>query len=192
MSQKKDRMYRGELPLFNGPSFEITETIFNFPNKVFHIRGLAKENRLSTTSVIRTINELKKYDIVKIEETSLTTNIRANLESEMYTFYKRIINLYRLERYAIIAALKKTFNPETIVVFGSYAKGEDIEESDIDLMVITPGKDDKDVRDFLKECEENFNRKINLYVLPSLEKSSNEFKNAVANGIVLYGYLKVI
>jgi hypothetical protein len=40
--------------------------------------------------------------------------------------------------------------------------------------------------------EKYFNRKINIHNLPSLEKSEKVFKNAVANGIVLHGYLKVI
>ena len=36
------------------------------------------------------------------------------------------------------------------------------------------------------------NAKIDIKVLNSLKESSAEYKNAVANGIVLYGYLKVL
>ena len=69
-------------------------------------------------------------------------------------------------------------------MFGSFAKGEDIEESDLDILILTSRK--ADISNFLQACEKEFNRKINLHILPSLEKSSYTFKNAVANGIVLH------
>jgi predicted nucleotidyltransferase/predicted transcriptional regulator len=197
MSQKKDsnqREFIGNIPSLNGPNYEIIGLIFDYPNKTFHIRQIAKETKLSTTTVTRTIKELSKFNIITIEETDLTTNIKANLESNNYTFYKRVINLYRIERYSILNALIEAYNPEAIVLFGSFARGEDIEESDIDILVITNTEKNKDVGDFLGNYEQLglFNRKFNLQILPSLKNSSKEFKNAVANGIVLHGYLKVV
>jgi predicted nucleotidyltransferase len=37
--------------------------------------------------------------------------------------------------------LKKSYNAEKIILFGSYARGEETEDSDIDLLVIAPGKE---------------------------------------------------
>jgi predicted nucleotidyltransferase len=189
MSQKKDR---SKILFFRESSFKVAELIFNYPNKTFHIRKLAKETKQSTTAVISAIKDLNKFKIVSLNKTDLTTNIKADTGSDAYGFYKKIFNLYRLERYLIIDNLKETFQAETIVLFGSFAKGEDIEESDIDILIITNRKGNEDIGDFLGVCEKELNRKINLHILPSLEKSSNEFKNAIANGVVLYGYLKVI
>ena len=107
-----------------------------------------------------------------------------------------IYNLHELFKNNIIDLFKVHFhNPECIVLFGSFAKGEDIEESDIDILLVSSLKEPKYkelYNKFMKSIEKEFNRKINLHILPSLEKSEKEFKNAVANGIVLYGYLKVI
>ena len=154
---------------------------------------LEKETGFSTTAVIDAIEELKKYNIITIEETPLTTNIKANLDSEAYRFYKLVFNLYRLKRYLFVDKLVEIFNnPEAIVLFGSFAKGEDIEESDIDILVISSQKNNENLEDFANLFEKELNRKINIHILPSLAKSSNEFKNAVANGIVLHGYLKII
>lgn len=189
MSQKKDRE---KILFFRESSFKVAELIFNYPNKTFHIRKLAKETKQSTTAVVSAIRDLNKFKIVKLDKTDLTTNIRADTESDAYRFYKKIFNIYRLERYTIIEKLKETFQSETIVLFGSFAKGEDIEESDIDILVITNQKEKESISDFLDICEKTLNRKINLHILPSLENSSKEFRNAVANGIVLHGYLKVL
>lgn len=154
---------------------------------------LEKETGFSTTAVIDSINKLKEYGIVIIDETPLTTNVRANLESEAYRFYKLVFNLYRLKRYLFVDRLVEIFNnPEAIVLFGSFAKGEDVEESDIDILIISPNKNQENLEDFVNAFEKELNRKINIHILLSLDKSSAEFKNAVANGIVLYGYIKVI
>lgn len=185
MSQKKDKT---KILFFRESVFKVAEMIFNRPNAVFHIRGLAKETGVSTTGVVYAVEELKKYDIITVEKTTITTNIRANLESEVYRFYKKILNLYRLERYLLIQTLRDAYRAKTIVLFGSFSKGEDIEGSDIDILVLTNYKETIDLTVYGKML----NRSINLHILKSLEKSSSEFKNAVANGIVLYGYLKVV
>ena len=190
MSQKKDK---SRILFFRESVFKVAELIFNNPNKTFHIRMLEKETGFSTTAVIDAIEELKKYDIITIEETPLTTNIKANLDSEAYRFYKLVFNLYRLKRYLFVDRLVEIFNnPEAIVLFGSFAKGEDIEESDIDILVISSQKNNENLEDFANLFKKELNRKINIHILPSLAKSSNEFKNAVANGIVLHGYLKIL
>ncbi len=173
--------------LFKEPVFKIANTLFGKPQTTFHLRGLAKETGLSTTAVSHALERLKQA--VVIEKTAITTNVKANLESETYRHYKRIFNLSALQDSGFLAILQRC-NPKTIVLFGSYAKGEDVETSDIDLLVITNSKGIPGLN--LNEYERKLQRVINLTFLPSLEKSSSEFKNAVANGIVLQGYLTLL
>ncbi len=87
--------------------------------------------------------------------------------------------------------IKMFHNPQAIVFFGSFARGEDIEKSDIDILIITPNKHLLNKEEIIS-YEKEFNRTINIHILPTLEKSERAFKNAVANGIVLHGYLKVV
>ncbi len=190
MSQKKDKR---KVLFFRESTFRVAKLIFDNPNRIFHIRLLDKETGFSTTAITQSVKELQDFRIIKVEKTPLTTNIQADLDSEAYRFYKIVFNLYRLKRYLFVDTLVALFdNPEAIVLFGSFAKGEDIEESDIDLLIITKQKEKEDISGFVSKCEKELNRKVNLHILPSLEKSSTEFKNAVANGIVLHGYLKVL
>lgn len=190
MLQKKDKK---KILFFRESVFKIARLIFNWPNKTFHIRMLEKETEFSTTAVIDSINELKRYNIITIEKTPLTTNIKADLNSEAYRFYKKIFNLYRLERYSFVDNLITTLNnPEAIILFGSFARGEDVEKSDVDILIISKNKTVPLNKKLINLTEKELNRKINIHILNSLEKSSIEFKNSVANGIVLYGYLKVI
>ncbi|MBI2548399.1 nucleotidyltransferase domain-containing protein [Candidatus Woesearchaeota archaeon] len=178
---------------FKESSFNVAGLIFTYPNKSFHIRMLEKETGFSTTAITRVIDEFRVHQIITIEKTPLTTNIQANVESPTYYSYKRIFNLYQLEREGIVATLIDLFKPKVIVLFGSYARGEDGEKSDVDLLIITPyPKRSGDTGRFLERGEKTLKRKINLHILTSLNNSSTEFKNALANGIVLQGYLKVV
>jgi len=183
MLQKKDGC---GLPFFKESSFKVAKLIFDNPNTTFHLRKIAKTAGLSTTAALSALKEMHKSNMIQINKTSLTMNVQANTDSETYASYKRIFNLYRIEHSDLIPALKEAYKPETIVLFGSFAKGEDAEESDIDILLITQRKTTNMT---LERFEKELQRSINLHILSSLNTS--EFKNATANGIVLHGYLKV-
>jgi predicted nucleotidyltransferase len=190
MSQKK---YESSL-LFKRSLYYVAEQVFKHPSKTFHIRMLQKETGLSTTAVIAAVKELEKCGIVKIEKTTLTTNIKADIESDVYREHKRIFNMYLLERYHFTQQVKESYNPSAIVLFGSFSRGEDIEKSDVDVLIITKNKPlaPQAMQAYFTGLERSINRVINLHALKDLDGSSTEFRNNVANGIVLYGYLKVV
>ena len=97
---------------------------------------------------------------------------------------KRSHNFESLFKSGLIAYLKDRYEePKAIVVFGSYADGTDTSESDIDIAVISKGKEID-----LKKFEKKLCRKINLLILDRVPK---KFKNSLANGIVLDGYLRL-
>ncbi len=52
------------------------------------------------------------------------------------------MNMEILERLQKISErLKKNYNAEKVILFGSYARGEETEDSDVDLLVIAPRKE---------------------------------------------------
>ena len=190
MLQKK---YKTGTPFFRSSTFEVAKLIFSNPNETHHIRGIEKEVKLSTTAILSAVEELAKYQIVIVEDTPLTKNVRANLNSESYRIYKMIFNLYLIKNHSFIDSLIKGYNsPEAIVIFGSYARGEDIKTSDVDILIITSNEPDERLQRTVASFEKEISRKVSIHTLPNLDKSSKEFKNNVANGITLYGYLKVI
>ena len=177
--------------LFKESIFQVMELLFNKPNFSFHTRGIAKITGLSTTAIVKAVEELRQLGVVKVERTAITTNIKANLEADSYPAYKRLYNLYQLERCNLVKTLKIAYRAKNIVLFGSFAKGEDIEESDVDILILTDRKE-VEISNNLAECEKRLNRRINIQILDSLKNSSSEFKNALANGIILYGYVKIL
>jgi predicted nucleotidyltransferase len=76
--------------------------------------------------------------------------------------------------------------PDSIILFGSASKGEDLKESDIDLFVLS-NKEKLDLEKF----EKKINRKINIMFSSNFSSLSKELKNNIINGVILGGYLKV-
>ena len=83
--------------------------------------------------------------------------------------------------------LGREFAGATIILFGSYSRGEDTLNSDIDIAVI--GRKDKkfDVSNFETILERNIN--INFY--DSFNKIHKNLKENIFNGIVLYGSVEL-
>ncbi|MBI2135546.1 nucleotidyltransferase domain-containing protein [Candidatus Woesearchaeota archaeon] len=101
---------------------------------------------------------------------------------------KRLYNTYSLYESRLIEELKHFYEqPEAIILFGSYEKGTDNEKSDIDIAVIT----NKQKLPELTRFEKKLKRKIDILTI-DLKSASKEFKNSLANGIVLEGYLELI
>ena len=75
--------------------------------------------------------------------------------------------------------------PKTIVLFGSYRRGEDVEESDIDIFLECK-KENVNVERF----EKKLGRKIQLHFQENFNAYPKELKNNIINGIVLSGFLE--
>ena len=73
--------------------------------------------------------------------------------------------------------------PKAVVLFGSYQRGEDIEESDIDLIVLTKIRRDISLAGF----EKNLDRKIHLTFVNSIDKIEKNLQKNVRNGWCIYG-----
>ena len=71
----------------------------------------------------------------------------------------------------------------TIILFGSYSKGEDTTTSDIDIAVI----ERKNKMLGLEKYEKLLNRKINANFYNSWKDIHKHLKNNILNGIILYG-----
>lgn len=171
--------------LFQNPKLKILTIFFQNPNETFTIRGLAKKTKISPAWVSKKALELKKEGLIVKDKTN---RVRANLESKDYYKIKSLYNLNNLFESGLINYLnQKYIEPECIILFGSYAKGEDIKKSDIDIAIIT--KKQKQIN--LTKYEKILRKKINIHEI-KIEKTSKEFKNTLANGIIMSGYLNII
>jgi len=167
---------------------KILKLFFDNPSAKLHLREIARKTGFSPMGASKILKELVKEKLVIREETRAVVNFRPNLDNKKFFALKRGYNLNKIRSSRLLAELIETYeHPETIVVFGSYASGYDMEDSDVDILIITPLTRELDLTNYEKE----FKRKVNVHELKNLKKASNEFINNIVNGVVLYGYLKI-
>lgn len=166
-------------------AYRVLGLFFDRPTKGFQLREISRLLKLGMPSVKLHMERLKKAGFVKKEEGGVYASYKAS-RNEIFKLYKRNDMVFRLRESGLVEFLANEFSPNAIVLFGSASHGEDVETSDVDLLVVAKERDTK-----LKSYEEKLKRRINLLFEPDIKDVPKELLNNIVNGIVIYGYLKV-
>lgn len=167
--------------------YVILQQFFDFPRKAFLIRELSRNTKLAVPSVRLHIKALLAEKLISKDKKGLYPSLRAARDSPLFKLLKAQNVILRIHQIGILNIIEKAMYPSCIVLFGSASRGEDTEESDIDLFVQA-----KQIKLDLGKYEKALNRKINLLFETDLKTISPELLNNLANGSVIYGYLKVV
>ena len=165
----------------------IREYFFDNPTSKLRVRHIERVLKLPLPSVIRYCRELEKEGILKTIKTGNVVFYTADRSNENFLLEKKLFNIKKLYYSGLIRYLKSELSNPTIVVFGSYAKGEDIEKSDIDLFMESTKKDID-----LGRFEKTLKRKVQLFIHRDIREIPNlHLANNILNGIVLNGFVEV-
>ncbi|MBN2042662.1 MAG: nucleotidyltransferase domain-containing protein [Candidatus Aenigmarchaeota archaeon] len=167
--------------------YRVMQEFFDFPRKGFQIREISRRINLAQVSVINHLKALQKEGLVVKEKKGIYPTFHANTNNENYKTLKKQNLVQRIHESELISFIDRNLKPNCIVLFGSGARGEDTETSDIDLFVQA-----KEVQMDLGKYENLLKRKINLLFEPETKGLSKELLNNIINGQVIYGYLKVL
>ena len=168
-------------------NLKVMELFFKFPYRDFHIRELARLTGLSSTGIIKIIKKLKKESLLIAKKAGNLEEIKPDFNGR-FLLIKRLYNIYSLYDCGLMDFIKKYYEmPQAIILFGSYCNGTDTEKSDIDLAIISNKKNAPDFKKF----ETRLARKINIHLI-NMDKTEEEFKNSLANGITLEGFAEII
>lgn len=160
------------------------ELLFKYPTTGFTLREISRRIKISTPMVSKIVKKLKKRNLIKIDKEKNIFKVRGNIENEEFRELKRIYNIFSLMELKNF--LVRELNPSFICVYGSYAFGEDIENSDIDIFV----ESEKSCYLDFSKFERKLNRKIHLMV-GNLSALPKELKENVLTGVVLYGCVRL-
>ncbi len=167
--------------------YNIMKLFFDSPEKKFHVRQIARLTNLSAPGVAKIIIRLKKEGLLSWENTGVVKNVFAT-KTQRFLCSKLSYNLMTIYESGLVRVLKEEYEePEAIVLFGSFGRGEDDSKSDVDIAIVT----NKSKTLNLKKIESKLNKKVNVYEI-KIKECKKEFLNNLANGIVLAGYLKLV
>lgn len=172
--------------LKNYNRYKVLKVFLDNPTEDFRLRELSRLSSISPLSVINYLKEFEKEDLIRRYKKRNIPFYRANREDKKFILYKKISILYELNEVGLLDFLWEELAPEAIILYGSYAKGESVEGSDLDIFIL--GKEEK-IK--VEEFEKKLNKKVHLIFEEDFKKISKELKNNLINGIILRGYLKV-
>src|SRR3989344_1331403 len=189
--------------------------------KNFNLSEIARNLKVSPTAVAKALVNLKKEEIVLVKENSYMNllSIELNLENQRVMELKRVENLSMIYESGIISFLSEHLPGTTIILFGSYSRGDDLFNSDIDLAIIGKTKsyflkltkigkklgavipmesslkkgDKVEIKrvDYLSQFEKILKKKITLNFYNNLNHMDKNLRNNLLNGVVLSGALEL-
>jgi len=148
-------------------------------------RQISKILEVTQPAIMKALPQLEKDNLIKIKQDKETKrwSIELNRDYHIVIQLKRADNLRQIYETGLADFLEKEFAGATIILFGSYSKGEDIINSDIDIAVI--GRRDKQID--LSVYEKKLERKININFYESFKSIHKNLKENLCNGIILVG-----
>ena len=165
--------------------YKILKIFLDNPTESFRLRELSRLSKIAPPSVMNYLKSFEEQELIKKYEKRGIPFYQALRDNDDFILYKKISIFYELNNSGLIDFLWQELSPEAIILYGSYAKGESTEDSDIDIFII--GKE-KEIN--IKKFEEKLGKEIHL-MFDQLKNIHKELKNNLVNGIVLKGYLKI-
>ncbi len=159
------------------------------PTKKNYLMDISRNIGLAHTSVKKNLDKLVRLGLV-IESVEKKGRrkfplYKANTNNRLFKEYKMIYNLSSLLESGVIEFIEEKLMPKSIIVFGSYQRGDDTEKSDIDIFV-----ECKEEEINLDKFEKKIERKIQLHFKENFTLYPKELKNNIINGIVVSGFLE--
>jgi len=150
-----------------------------------NLREISRALKKTPTAVSNALEVLKGDSVIKVEKSKAINllDIRFNRENPKAVDLKRVENLKIIYESGIVNFLIESFPGCTIILFGSYSKGEDTITSDIDIAVIGIKKREIDLDKF----DKLFEKKIILNFYNSFKEIHKHLLNNILNGILLHG-----
>ncbi len=174
-----------EKALGNKVTIRVLRTLVRYKGKIFTIRRLAQDAGASHPGVSETVDDLEKLGIVQIQPVGRSHQVSLNEKS--YVLKKIIEPMFMAEKQTldqVILILKKHLSTKKIisaVVFGSVSRGQEKEDSDIDVFIISDDFDDAiaAVSDAGQEVFAKFHSEVSPIVF-----SKSEFKSKKKSELV--------
>ncbi|MBI4440423.1 nucleotidyltransferase domain-containing protein [Candidatus Woesearchaeota archaeon] len=164
---------------------EVLRLLFVKAGSSLNQRQISNFLEVTQPAVMKALPYLGKQGLIKLKKDKETKRWSVELNRDNYRVMqlKRADNLKQIYESGLADFLEKEFAGATIILFGSYSRGEDIINSDIDIAVV--GRKDKLID--LAKYEKDLERRVSLNLYDSFTKIHKNLKENLCNGISLAG-----
>ena len=136
---------------------------FEEPQREFHLRELSRIIKKNPVTIKKNLFEFVKIGILSRRKERGLEIYSSNTENFYYKEIKKIHNRFKIIDSGLLDFLKNEFNLPTIFLFGSFQRGEDNKNSDVDILVeVSKETTLFDLIDIKSELEKVLKKKVDL------------------------------
>ena len=148
-------------------------------------RRIAKMLNVSQPAVRKALPLLEKKGFIKLKQDKESKRwaIELNRDNHQVAGLKCADNLKQIYEVGLAKFLWESFPGCTVILFGSYSRGEDITTSDIDIAII--GSKEKEIN--LTKFDKLLEREIIINFYSSFKEIHKHLRDSILNGILLSG-----
>lgn len=163
------------------------------PSRKFNVREAGRASKITPSSASKYLGRLHREGLLVKKKDRNMVLYSADTESPAFKDFKIYYNVREIRASGLIGFMEKELNfPEAIMLFGSYAKGENTERSDIDLFVASESRKTPDFSFF----EKKLGAKIQVFIfnrqkIEKIKADGKELLNNIINGVRLTGFFEV-
>ncbi|MBS3782241.1 MAG: nucleotidyltransferase domain-containing protein [Candidatus Thermoplasmatota archaeon] len=177
---------------------KVIKALMEYPDRDWGLNDIVEESEVSKTTVWRSVNRLEERNYVFTSEVGKSKLVKVKNRKVL----KRILKASRaeideLEEAAkrFVEEIQKFEEVKKCVLFGSVARGTADLNSDIDILILLQGRDEK-TEDEISQIAEKISSEESVRIMPDLmekerfelmEKHEDGFaENIKEEGITLY------
>lgn len=157
----------------------ILELLLLNPTSEFHLREISRRTRVSAPYVRREMANLMALGLVLKRSQGNLTLFRLNRDSTIAEELKRIFLKTESFGRFILDDLGEVGNIRFALIYGSFARGEEAEGSDVDLLIVGD-VNERGMLDVMEKVEERTGREVNY-----IAWTEDEFEKKAGEGIPL-------
>jgi predicted nucleotidyltransferase/predicted transcriptional regulator with HTH domain len=154
--------------LFSSTRAELLGLFFNNPDDRFYLREIARHIGKDAAGIKRELDNLVKMGLLAREKRGVQKYYFVNKNSPVFSEMKGLIFKTTGAQGAMKASLSRLKGVKTAFIYGSYAKGSEKEDSNINLMVIGQANI-TELNDMVMGLEEKLKRDIDYLVFDEQE-----------------------
>ena len=156
-------------------------------NRDLGVREYAREIKVRPPTASAILSGLEKDGLLTSQKTRGFKLYCAKIDDSRFVDLLKFFNIAKIKQSGLLDYLDKYYLKPTVILFGSFAKGENVPESDIDLCVISEKTSLPDLKNF----EKRLGHIIQIFAIKKLSdlKNTHLIQNII-NGTILQGALK--
>lgn len=183
----------------NQTTLRMLELYRNDYSKLLHVRQISREIDVDVKATQLQLKKLEKLNVLSSTFKGKNKEYSLNLGNTITPYFIILAEIFRTMTYLLKNfEIKKLVQEENdmdgiVILFGSFARGEENKDSDVDLLQVVTNRRSKRSEGVSKRMEETIGRNISLKVTTKVEfmqglRSGDPLIREVAsNHIVLRG-----